>query len=172
VDACQAIGVESVELVAGQVQVVRPEVLLEMTDRRRAGNGDHGRRPLQQPRECNLSGRCPMRDGDATESAASPSKRAASEAHPRQKRQPVALACFEHALPGSIGQAVAVLNGDDRGRRASPRQLLAVDVAQTDVLNLALRLELGQRPDRVLERYLRIDGVQLVEVDPVRVGVA
>ena len=32
--------------------------------------------------------------------------------------------------------------------------------------NLALRLELGQRPDRVLERYLWIDGVQLEEVDP------
>jgi hypothetical protein len=64
------------------------------------------------------------------------------------------------------------LNGDDRGRRASPRQLLAVDVAQTDVPNLALRLELAQRPDRVLERYLRIDGMKLVEVEPVRVGVA
>ena len=75
-------------------------------------------------------------------------------------------ALLQHVLGRSVDDVVAVLDGDDRDDLLGALEVLESDVGQADVADLALLLELGQRADRVLDRHLRVDRVQLVEVDP------
>jgi hypothetical protein len=47
-------------------------------------------------------------------------------------------------------------------------QLLDGDLRQADVVDLALPLELGELPQRLRNRHLRVDAVELVELDPLQ----
>jgi len=107
-----------------------------------------------------------MRRRDAAKAAAPTRERASGEWHPGQERELVALTDPEHGLRGPVGEVVAVLDGDDRGHSPSASQLLCVDIANPDVANLPLGLELGQGADRFLEGNVWIGPVQLVQVDP------
>ena len=84
---------------------------------------------------------------------------------PRQERDRLLLTQVEQRLRVTVGQVVAVLDRDDRGRRLRDAQLRLVDVRQTDVPDLALRLQLDERADRVLVGHLRVGSVELVEGD-------
>ena len=91
---------------------------------------------------------------------------AGGEREPGQECDPGLLAEPEHVLGGAVADVVVVLDRDDRHDLLGALDLLDVDVGEADVADLALVLELGQRADRVLDRHLRVDRVQLVEVDP------
>ena len=137
-----------------------------MSDRRCPGDRQHDRGALQQPGKSHLCRSRTVRGGNATEAAPPAGKRPTGKRHPGDKDKLLALAEREDIVPGAVAQAVAVLHGDDRGYRPRSRQLLEADVADADLAHLALCLQLGQRADRLFERDLRINGMQVVELDP------
>ena len=57
------------------------------------------------------------------------------------------LAGVEHVLAAAVGERVAVLDGDDVDDAARLLELADLDVAQADVADLALVLELLERAD-------------------------
>ena len=61
---------------------------------------------------------------------------------------------------------VAALGGEVAGDRAGGLELVGVDLRQTDVPDLALVAERGQLTDLVLQRHVRVDAVEIVQVDP------
>ena len=69
------------------------------------------------------------------------------------------------ATPSSVVEVVAVLHRHDRGELLCLAELLLGDVAQADVADLALVLQVDQRADRLLERHRRVGPVELVERD-------
>ena len=107
-----------------------------------------------------------MRARDLVQRAARPGEVARGQREPGQKRQPLLLASREHVLGGAVDDVVAVLDRHDLDDRLGPFELLAGDVAQSDVPDLALLLELGQGADRVLDRDAGVDGMELVKIDP------
>ena len=77
------------------------------------------------------------------------------------------LAVFQDVLRAAIGHAIAILyarNGHDRAR---VMKLAHAHFRETDVLDLARRLQILQRAELSLHRYLWVDPVQLIEIDPV-----
>ena len=95
-----------------------------------------------------------MSGGNAAEPTPPSSKRPASERHPRDKGQVIAVADLEDVFRRSFDKVVAVLNRDDRRDRPSLCDLIDADVADTDVPNLPLCLKLGQSTDRFFQRHL------------------
>ena len=77
------------------------------------------------------------------------------------------LAIVEDVFVGPVGEVVFVLHADDVDDRARLGDLLDRHVGQSDVPDLALVAELPQRADRLRERHLRVDPVQLQQVDVV-----
>src|SRR5205807_2572342 len=69
-------------------------------------------------------------------------------------------------LPG--GEVVQVLHGDDLGDLAGGAQLLHRDLGDAYVADLALLLQLDEGTELVGQGHLRIDPVQLDEVDGVQ----
>ena len=82
----------------------------------------------------------------------------------RQEREPVAFAPSDHGLVLAVGDAVPVLDRGDDPPRAL--ELDDVDVREPDVADLSLGAEGGREPDRLFQRDVRVDAVELVEVDP------
>ena len=71
----------------------------------------------------------------------------------------------EHVFGRAVVEVVFVLHRDDLRDLAGALELGDVEVGDADVPDLARALRVHQRPERILERHLRIDRVQLVEVD-------
>ena len=93
----------------------------------------------------------------------------------REEAESEALRCRKHfALRTAGEQAVVVLRRDERHGAALPRdemrlgRLPAREVRVSDIADLALAHQVAQRVERLVDRRRRVGGVQLVEVDPVR----
>ena len=126
------------------------------------GIGRIGGRAGHQPRQHDLAGRGAVRGRDLLHG------RVAVEVEdrgPRQERDLFLLAQVDHRLRAPVARVVAVLDRDDRGDRLRGAQLGLVDVADPDVADLPLGLQLDERAERVLERHLRVGPVELVERD-------
>ena len=81
-------------------------------------------------------------------------------------------AVLEHLLGVAVGEVVEVLHGDDRGGLRGFLDLVDDDLGQADVADLALLLERGELAELVGERDLRVDAVQLEQVDALEAEVA
>src|SRR3989441_2600125 len=165
---CLALGgrlVERREVGRSQVERHDRDVLLEVRDLRRSRDGQHHRRMGQQPCQGNLSRRCAVAPGNLRQDTAGPGELADLERIPGDERHLLQRGHFQHRLGRPVDQAVAILDGDDGRELLRAFHLVRGHVREPDVPDLALGLELDQRADRFLKRYLWIGAVQLVEVD-------
>ena len=84
-----------------------------------------------------------MGGGNAAETTPPSRQGSASEGHPGNEGQLIAVADLEHVFRRSFDEVETVLNRDDRRDRPSLCELVDGDVADTDVPNLPLGLKLG-----------------------------
>ena len=78
---------------------------------------------------------------------------------------PRGLAVLEHVLVVAVRQVVEVLHADDVDDLAGGLQLLDADLREPDVADLALVDEVLQHPELLLGRDVRVDAVELEQVD-------
>ena len=90
---------------------------------------------------------------------------APADGRPGQKGKPVLLAEIDEIVRATVEQVVAVLYRDDLSYPPGAEQLVAVDVGDADVTDLALPLQVAQRADRLLVGHLGVGPMKLVEVD-------
>ncbi len=86
---------------------------------------------------------------------------------PGDERDVVPFGVVEYVLCTPVREVVQVLHARDLGDLAGRGQLLDRHLGDTDVADLSLLLELGEGAELVLEGDVRIDAVQLDEVDAV-----
>ena len=67
-----------------------------------------------------------------------------------------------------VGQTVSILDSSHHDDLARSLNLHRGDLAEADVANLALGLEIIERAERLFERRARVDAMELVEVDAVK----
>ncbi len=89
----------------------------------------------------------------------------AAERVPGDEGEALPLTAVEHRVGRPVVEVVAVLHRDHGGERRGPVELRLVDVRHADVADLALLLQLDQRPEGVLQGHLGVDGVELVQRD-------
>src|ERR1700757_1996868 len=100
-----------------------------MFNRRCSWNGQHDRRPLQQPGQRNLSGARTVRFRNAVQYF--PRNLAGSEWEPGNKSDSVVLTIILHVIPFAVSKTVAVLHRDDRNDFASSLDVLLCDIGQS-----------------------------------------
>jgi hypothetical protein len=103
--------------------------------------------------------------GYPVERTSGPGERARREREPGDEGEAPRGAGVEHILGTAVLEVEAVLDRDDLGERLGAVELLDADVRNAEVADLALVAQLDQRPERLLERDVRVDGVQLQQVD-------
>lgn len=159
---------QRLELGVGQGQRRRRDVLFQMRDRGRAGDEQDGRGALQQPGQGELGDGGVVGLRGFVEHAAGLGQLAASHGEPGDEADAVLGAVVEQGLGLALGQVVKVLDRDDVYQSLGVRQLVHGDFGQADVADLALGLQLFERPQRLLGGDLGVDAVELIKVDGVR----
>src|SRR5919106_816296 len=160
-------GSQRLVLVVAETQSRRGDVLLQVRYRARTGNRQHRGRAVQQPREryLGLAGFvCPGGPAPGPRVLADPARH---ERKPRNEREAPALAEVDERVGVPLGDAVAVLDRDHGDDLPRPVDLLRGYVGEADVPDLPLRAKLGDRPNGLLERHVRVGPVQLVEIDAI-----
>src|SRR5205823_3681660 len=129
--------------------------------RERARNRQHRRRALEQPGERNLTRRCAVCLGDR------PQRRSAVAAQWKVRHEQDLLlgAVVDDLLMLALREVVTVLHGSDRHDLARSLDLLDADLGDADVPDLALLAILADCREACLERRLRIDAMEVVELD-------
>src|SRR4051794_8269214 len=184
------------EVVVGQLDVGRRDVLLEISHLLRARDRDDVVAAAQHPCERELAGRAPLLLGDAPHALdevevalevlalearvvaaevvlvevgrareaageeAAPERAVGDEADAElaDRRQDLVLGV---ARP----QRVLALQRGDRVHGVGAADRLRRGLGEPEVAHLALRDELGHRPDGLLDRHAPVDAVLVVEVD-------
>src|SRR5438874_13655626 len=81
------------------------------------------------------------------------------------ERVALARTVLEHRLLAPHHEDIPVMHRDDRHESASPLDLRHRHLREPDVTDLPLPLQLPKSAELILERYGRIDAVQLVQLD-------
>src|SRR4051794_34760063 len=161
--ASPALSAEPPELLVGELDLERREVLLEMLDRQRPGNRQHQRRAPQKPGQRYLALRRAAPGSDLGKSR----RRHAPQRKERHEHDPLSRAVFKDRFMLALGQAELVLHGRDRQHLAGLFYLLDADLGEADAPDDSTVEVLGESPKRRLERRLRVDPMQVVEIDAV-----
>src|SRR3954471_19783887 len=106
-----------------------------------------------------------MAFGDARERAAVFGELAGGEREPGDEADVLAVAVIEDVFPFAVREVVAVLDGDDVEELARAFDLLDRHFRQSRVQNFSFALELADYAELILFRNIRIDAVQLPEID-------
>src|SRR5215472_9451730 len=85
----------------------------------------------------------------------------------RYEGDPGIGADVDQGVGGAVAQIVGVLDREDLGYTSRARKLGSRDVGYADVADLAFALKLDEGADRIFDRHAVIDGMKLVELDPV-----
>ena len=165
---------QRLELLVGELDRRGGEVVLEVRDARRAGDRQHHRRAGEQPGERELRRRrVESRSRCRSSGPPGPASSPVASGNHGMKPMPFASAVVEQRLRRAVGEVVAVLHRHDRSRsRCASTSSSTRHLGQADVADLALVLQRGQLADLVLERHLRVDAVELQEVDALDAEVA
>src|SRR5829696_1399897 len=102
--------------------------------------------------------------GDLIERSTRPRQPPGGQRVPGYESYPLPLAGLQHRLRGAVKEVVAVLDRRHRHYVQRDLQLPNTHVREADVPDLTLLPELRQGPHGVLEGYLGIGRMQLVEV--------
>ena len=132
-----------------------------MVDGERPRDREHRRRAREQPRERYLLGRGAMAVGDLGDRG----RIGAAQRKERDERDPLLGTVVDDLLVRALRQVVAVLDRRDRDDLAPALELLDADLREPDVPDLTAIAVRGDRAEALLERRLRVDAVQVVEVD-------
>jgi len=125
------------------------DVFLEVRDAGGAGDGEHDGRAPEEPGEGELGWSDLQVRGGASEGAFRAGQLTGAERKPGNETDVGAFAEFEDAFGGAVGDAVAVLHGDDGNDFLRVLDLLDADFGETDVLDLSLRLQILQRAELI-----------------------
>ncbi len=147
------------------------QVLLQVVDPRRAGDGEHHRRAVEEPGEGDLGGRCAVALGDLAEGVVV-RQVAGGEREPRDEGDVLLGAVVDHLVPMPVAQVVLVLHRGDRQVLAGAADLLDARLREPDEADLALVEELLEDSHLVLEGHVRVDPVELVEIDALELEAA
>ena len=119
----------------------------------------------EQPGEGDGAGGDAVGFGRRGQRAARLGEVAGGEREPRDEPDAVGLAVVEHGLALAVGQVVEVLHGGDRHDRPGRLDLLHRHLGQADVAHLALVDGVLQHAELLLAGHLRVDAVELPQVD-------
>ena len=121
-------------------------ILAQVREVARSGNRDEGRRAVQEPGERDLGRRRVVRGGDAPDRVVPAlRKRPLQEREPGDEGDAGLLARAQQVLVLALGEVVAILDGCDRDDSARLLELREIDVRDSDMLDLALRLRSSDR---------------------------
>ncbi len=149
-----AAGGDPVQLRQGlrrQRQLPGGQVLAEVGERRRAGDQQDVGRPVQQPRQRDLHRRGPEPARDVRQRGRL-QRREPAEREERHVGDALPGQVVDQGVVVAVGQVVVVLHAHDVGDRLRLGHLGGRDVAQADVADQPLALEVGQH------RHLLGDG--------------
>ena len=158
-------GGELSEGVVGQFEDGGGEVLFEVLHVGGSGDGEGRGRAAEEPGKRDLLGRGVQFAGDVFEHLVAVTGLA--ERSPGDESDAILVAVVEEVIPLAIGEAVAVLDGDNGGESAGAFQVIHGDVAEADVADFALFLESDEGFDGSLEGDGRVGDVELVQGDAV-----
>jgi hypothetical protein len=108
-----------------------------------------------------------MPGGDAGRRAGGPGEVAHRDRSPGDESDPLLLARLQNVIGCLLAQAEAVLDRGDVDQPARPTHLGQRYLRDADEADLSLVAKVRDGPELFLERYHRIDPVQLPEVDGV-----
>lgn len=140
-------------------------VFLEVFNARGSWNGQDHRRAPQQPLKGQLRRRNVPLFGGAFKRAASSRNVTCRQRKPRNEPEIFPLAIIYNIVRGAIHNAVSILNADNGNDRARVLDLRHADLRQSDVLDLALRLQLLERAELILGRKFLINTMELENVN-------
>ena len=161
-------GCQPGHLIVGQRDLRRADVLLQVGYPRRTGNGQDHLRTREQPRQRDLSG-CAVRGAQQViEAALRGGKASAPYWIPRNEPDAIRRAVLDNGLRPSVGEVVEVLDRGYWRDRPSLLDLRRSDLGQTNGLDLALVPELDESTERIHERDLLIDAMQLKQRNAVQ----
>lgn len=136
-----------------------------MGDGGRAWNGQHNTGAGEKPGEGYLHGGDAESGGNAREKIVCLT--VLTKRSPGDEGDAVFLAVIEDVVPFSVCEAVTVLNGDDGDDLAGALEVFEGDVGESDVLDFALRAEVGQAFHGGVEGDGGIGYVELVDGDAI-----
>jgi len=156
---------KALEFGVGQLESSSGDVFLEMLDGGSAGDREHDGGALEEPGEGDLFWSGVVGAGDLVEDFASCAARA--EREPGNEGDGVLFAVVHDVVPFAVGEAVAILHGDDGNDAAGALDVFLRDVGESDEANLAFFFEQGERADGFLERNDGIGNVELIDINAV-----
>src|SRR5215212_8385544 len=139
-------------------------VLLKVRSRGGARDGQHRGRVAKEPGERYLRWGGVVALGDLIKGSTWPRQSPCAQRVPGNESYSLPLAGLQHRLRGTVREVVAVLDRCHRHYVQRDLQLPYTHVREADVSDLALVPKQRQGPHGVLESYLGIGRVQLVEV--------
>ncbi|HET9990544.1 MAG TPA: hypothetical protein VFQ65_18575, partial [Kofleriaceae bacterium] len=92
-------------------------------------------------------------------------ERSCGEREERDEGNPLALAPFERRLLAAIDQVISLLDGRDPEVLRRDVELIGRRVAQPDVTDQTLALQVCDHTELIVERYGLVDAMQLPEID-------
>ena len=156
---------EFLEGAVGEFESCGGDVLFNVGDGRRSGDGKGRFGASEEPGEGDLQGSGIEVVSDTVEDFVG--LPILAERSPGNEGDRVLLAEVEKEVPFAVGKAVAVLHGDDGDDFEGALEVFEGDVGERHVLNLALFAEAGEAFHRRVERDSGIGNVKLVDGDAV-----
>jgi hypothetical protein len=155
------------QIVGRQFERERADVLLEVRRGERSRNRNDAGRPRNQPRQRDLRRRGPVPCGDGLQRSTRADERAARKRLPWQKGEPLTPAVVDDMiLIAARREVVPVLDRRDRHDPARRFDLIDRDVREPDLPDLSSSAQIGKRTDRLVQRDTPVEGVKLIEVNP------
>src|SRR3954449_8140625 len=155
---------QALELLVGELDLERREVLPQVLERERPGDRHHGRGAAEQPRETDLAGRRAVVLGDLRDLR----RIVAAQREVGHEDDPLLGAVIDDVVPPALDEAVLVLDHVHRHHRACTLDLLDRDLGDPDVVDPARLSILVQEVHRRLHLQVGVHAVLVVEVDHLR----
>src|SRR5436190_9208736 len=152
---------ERLELGCGELDLQRRQVLFQVIKRQGARNRQHRRRAPEEPSKSDLLLARVVPPGDLGERSATVS----AQGKERDENDAVRGAVINDGFGRALGKVVVVLHSDNGHHPPGALYLLDSDVGDSDVADLALVAVILDDGQAFLDRSVRVDAMQVIEVD-------
>src|ERR1700722_11131135 len=143
----RARGGQRLEFVVAQRDLGGGNVLLQVGHTGGAGNRQHHRGSLQQPRQRQLRGRRVVTGRNLLQWAVGGGQRSGGQREPRDEGDALAGRGIQQRFGGASGQVVHVLHRHDRRDLLGGGELIDVDLGEPDMTDLAFVLQRDEFTD-------------------------